>query len=160
MADANGNISTFLQEVDHVVGERKIDNHLRVLREEVGQDRHDAMRTERHVGIDPQPAAWLGCFGGEAAFDLIDVSQNRRCAHQVAFALGRQAERPGRALQQAYAKTALEPRNRAADGGGRKPERFRCCGEAAALGDQHESLHLADSSVHPGLPIRDLKSLI
>jgi hypothetical protein len=115
---------------------------------EFGQDRDQAMHTERNRGVDPEAARRALPGGRKIALQLVDFLQQPGHAHAIGLAFGRQGEGAGGARDQLYAQPRLKAPQRPADGRRRKPQFPRRAGQAALSRHREERFHFAETVVH------------
>jgi hypothetical protein len=108
-ADPDGDVGARVHQVDDRVAEHDVEDHLRIARREPRDQRQQVMQAERHVGIDPHPAA-RRLAGGDRALGLVQVGQHPQGPLVEQLALRRQGQLAGRAVDQPRAQPRLQPR--------------------------------------------------
>ena len=132
MAGAHGDVGLLFEQIDQPVGDRQVDIDLRIAGEEIGQRRRQLVQAECGAGIDAQRAARRAAHAHDFGLGLLDIGDDPPGAGQEAFALRRQHQAAGAALQEAGAKAVLQPRNELRDGRGVRPKSLAAARETTS----------------------------
>jgi hypothetical protein len=119
-------------DVDQRVGQRDIDQDVRIGACEVAEQRHDAQPPMRQRRTDPQPSARRALVG-DLLLGIVEIGEDAPGGEQIGLPFGGERQRAGGAEQQSHAQTRLDPVDRPRHRRRRQPERAAGGGEAAFL---------------------------
>ena len=95
--------------VDDRVGQRDIDEDMRIGLGKIAEQRDDAQPPMRQRGTDPQPSPGRALIG-DLLFGIIEVRQDPTRRLEIGLPLGRRSQRTGRPQEQPDAEAVLEGR--------------------------------------------------
>ena len=137
-ADPNGEINTFLDQIDITVGEADIHNQFRPLLHETVQDRQDMHSAKRDRHVESQPPAWFLLARRHHRFCFIKICKDALASLVEGRSFVRQADAARRAMQKAQTQTFFQPHDTLAHsrarqtnpfGRHRETARIRCANE-------------------------------
>ncbi len=107
-ADAQGCFETFLCEVDHAVGQHRVDTHVGVARHVIGQRRYQRMRAEDHRRADAQRACRCQVLVLGLSIGFLHQPQDLPAAGVVVLPERRHVLAPGGTTEQLHAQPRLQ----------------------------------------------------
>lgn len=141
VADAQGEVEAFFEQVGDAVEEGEFGAHVRVLFEPLVEQGGEVQVAEHHRGGDGEGAGGFGAVAVEAGFGGVDVGQNLAAVLQIVAAFVGEGEAAGAAVEQAHAEVLFEAGEGADDGGGGAVQFVAGGGEAALVDDGDEGAH-------------------
>ena len=131
LADADGEIDAFLDQIDDAIGEAHRELEPRLGLGDLDQDGDEDSSPEGAGHVDPQPSARLEPPGIERRLGGRDLVEGARATREVAFAFERQARAACGPVEQLRSEALLETRDTLADRRLADTQPFGRGGEAA-----------------------------
>ena len=130
-ADAHGHVDALLHHVHHAVDQQRIDLHVRVGVEILGDARNQVQLAEHHRRGHGESSTRAHAATGGQFLGLLQLQQDAPAVFDVALTSLGQAQAAG---QQQRAQTCLQRGDGASDAGRRNAQQLGAAGEALGLG--------------------------
>ena len=141
MADAHGNVETFLDEVDRPIEQQHARVDARISAEKLADDGEHVQASERNRCGDSKLTLRLAARAGELRLRRVQLLDDTAAGLEILSPLLGEREPARRPRDETGAEVILERREFAADGGQRHAEPAPGGRQAARIGNRREETH-------------------